>query len=109
MFKITSYMLRQLSWTSFFIALILIGAIWLTQSMRFIDVMLNQALPFSTFLNLILYLLPDLISFVLPSALLVSVIFVYNRLTTDQELIVFRSTGMSDWQLAKPTLILALF
>ncbi|MBL0941430.1 MAG: LptF/LptG family permease [Alphaproteobacteria bacterium] len=107
MFKITSYILRQLSWTTFFIALVLSGAIWLTQSLRFIDIVLNQGLPFSTFLNLIFYLLPDLISIVLPSALLGSVIFTYNRLTVDQELIVLRSVGVSDWQLTKPTLIVA--
>lgn len=107
MFKITSYILRQLSWTTFFIALVLSGAIWLTQSLRFIDIVLNQGLPFSTFLNLIFYLLPDLVSIVLPSALLGSVVFTYNRLTVDQELIVLRSVGVSDWQLAKPTLIVA--
>lgn len=107
MFKITSYILRQLSWTTFFVTLVLTGAIWLMQSMRFIDVILNQGLPFSTFLNLIFYLLPDLISFVLPSALLIGILFVYNRLTADQELIIFRSVGLSDLQLAKPTLILA--
>jgi lipopolysaccharide export system permease protein len=107
MLKITSYILRQLSWTTFFIALVLSGAIWLTQSLRFVDIVLNQGLPFSTFLNLIFYLLPDLISIVLPSALLGSIIFIYNRLTIDHELIVLRSAGLSNWQLAKPTLILA--
>ncbi len=107
MLKITYYIFRQLSLTTLFITIILTAAVWLTQSLRFVDGVLNKGLPIKTFFFIITMLLPDLISIVLPPALLIAVIYTYNRLIADQELIVMRSAGMSEWQLAKPAFIVA--
>ncbi|MEN8237111.1 MAG: LptF/LptG family permease [Pseudomonadota bacterium] len=107
MFKTTSYVLRQLFFVTLFVTLILTVAVWLTQSLRFIEVVVNKGLPITTFFYLVIFLLPDLVSVVLPGAFMVSILFIYNRLTADQELIVMRSIGLSNWQLAKPALILA--
>ena len=109
MLKITYYIFRQLSLTTIFLTAGLTAAIWLTQSLRFVDGVLNKGLPITTFFTLISYLLPDLISIVLPVSLLIAVIYAYNRLIADQELIVMRSAGMSHWQLAKPAILLASF
>lgn len=105
--KTIMYIIRQLSFATLFIAGVLTSAVWLTQSLRFVDVVLNKGLPFSTFFALIVYLIPDLIGVVLPIAVLIAVLFVYNRMTADNELIVMRATGMSNWQLASPALILS--
>ncbi|MGB0935226.1 MAG: LPS export ABC transporter permease LptF [Alphaproteobacteria bacterium] len=109
MLKITSYILRQLTFTTLFVTFVLTGAVWLTQSLRFVDGIINKGLPASTFFYLIIFLLPDLVSIVLPGAVLVSLMFVYNRLIADNELIVMRSSGLSNWQLAKAPLALGLF
>lgn len=108
MLKITYYIFRQLSLTTLFVGTILTLAVWLTQSLRFVDGVMNKGLPISAFLYLIIFLLPDLINVVLPAAFLVSIIYTYNRLIADHELPVMRSIGMSHWQLAKPAIILAL-
>lgn len=107
MLKITYYIFRQLTLTTLFLTILLTAAVWLTQSLRFVDGILNKGLPFNTFFYIISMLLPDLVSIVLPPALLVAVIYTYNRLIADQELVVMRSAGMSQWQLAKPAIILA--
>lgn len=107
MFKTTSYILRQLIFVTLFVTVILTAAVWLTQSLRFIDVVVNKGLPITTFFYLVIFLLPDLVSVVLPGAFMVSILFIYKKLTSDQELIVMRSIGLSNWQLAKPALILA--
>lgn len=107
MLKITYYIFRQLTLTTLFLTILLTAAVWLTQSLRFVDGILNKGLPFNTFFYIISMLLPDLVSIVLPPALLIAVIYTYNRLIADQELVVMRSAGMSQWQLAKPAVILA--
>ncbi len=107
MFKTTYYILRQLSFTTVLITMVLTGAIWLTQSLRFVNIVINKGLPISTFIELIMFLLPDLICVVLPGALLVATLYTYNRITADNELVVMRSIGMSNWQIAKPVIILA--
>jgi lipopolysaccharide export system permease protein len=105
MLKITYYIFRQLGLTTLFLTLILTAAVWLTQSLHFVDGVLNKGLPLRTFFLLILTLVPDLITIVLPASLLIAVIFTYNRLIADQELVVMRSAGMNHWQLAKPALM----
>lgn len=109
MLKITYYVFRQLSLTTLFLTIILTAAVWLTQSLRFVDGILNKGLPVKTFFMLVSYLLPDLISIVLPAALLIAIVYTYNRLIADQELSVMRSSGMSQWQLSKPAVVLAFF
>jgi lipopolysaccharide export system permease protein len=52
--------------------------------------------------------LPTFLSIVLPISLLAAVLFTYNRLTMDSELVVMRSAGLGPWGLAKPALILAV-
>ena len=79
----------------------------MTQSLKFIDSVINKGLPLNTFLYSVLLLIPDLVSIVLPGALLAAILYIYNKLIADQELPVMRAAGMSNWQLAKPAIMVA--
>jgi len=92
-----------------FITVVLTAAIWLTQSLRFIDFVMNRGLPMKTFFHLVMYLLPDLLGIILPIAFFIGIVFVYNRLTTDQELVVMRALGASNEKLTRPVLTLSGF
>lgn len=89
------------------ITLTLTGIIWLTQSLRFIDLIVNRGLDVSTFLYLSTLLIPSLLIVIMPIALFSSVLYVYNRLISDSELIVFKSAGLNRMSLAKPALFVA--
>jgi lipopolysaccharide export system permease protein len=104
---ITKYVFRQVGTVMFFITLCLTLAIWLTQSLRFVDLIVNRGLPVVEFLYLSMLLLPRFLVVVLPVALFASVLFTYNRLTMDSELIVCRAVGFSQAALARPALLLA--
>lgn len=86
--------------------MILTSAIWLTQCLRYVDVIVNKGLPVTDFFRLTVLLLPDIFGVVLPFSLFISILFIYNKLEQDHELIVFRSTGMSNFQLSVPTFLL---
>lgn len=105
---ITRYLLRQLVFSTFFIGMVLTVALWLTQSVRFIDTVLNRGLPLSTFFKLVAFLLPDLVAIILPVATLITVLFTYNRLFVDRELVVMRATGMSNLTITRPPLLLGI-
>ena len=47
---ITKYVLRQVGGVMFFVTLCLTLAIWLTQSLRFVDLIVNRGLPLTTYL-----------------------------------------------------------
>ena len=108
MLKLSKYIFRQLAITTLFLTMVLTVAMWLTQSLPFINIIINKDISLGTFLTLIMYLLPELITIILPGALLITILFKYNRLITDNELIVMRAFGMSNWQIAKPVVVLAL-
>lgn len=108
MLKITYYIFRQLSLSTLFISSILTLAVLLTQSLRFIDGVVNKGASISLFFYILICLLPNLIVNILPAALMVAMIYTYNKLITNQEVAVMRSAGMSNWQIAKPALIVTV-
>ncbi len=105
--QIDRYMLRQL-----LVALLastggLVALIWLTQSLRFIDLVVNRGLSMLVFLQLTGLLIPGFIAVILPITTYVVVQFVYMRFAGDREITVMRSAGLSPFALARPALILA--
>jgi lipopolysaccharide export system permease protein len=98
------YMIRQLVWPLFFIALAMAGVIWLTQSLRFVDLILNRGLPAHTFFYLAILVLPMVMSVLLPVSLFIAVVFAYTKMTMDSEIVVLQACGMSHGDLAKPAL-----
>lgn len=105
---VNRYMLRQLLLATAFVALALSFAMWLAQSLKMIDYMVNRGLPASRFMELVLLLLPGFLGVVLPISTAVGVIFVYNKLIQDSEMVVMRAAGMSPLQLARPAILLGL-
>ena len=105
---LTKYILRQLVWVTVFITLALTMAVWLSQSLRFMDYIVNRGLPVSDFLALMSLMLPRFFGVVLPIATFVAILFVYNKLANESELAVMRAAGLSQWQIAKPGVILAI-
>lgn len=101
------YILRQLVIVATLVTLTLTLAIWLTQSLRFVELIVNRGLSLQSYLYLTLLLLPSFLSLMLPVALFTSVLFTYNKLITDSELIVLRTVGLGPFQLARPALLLA--
>lgn len=108
MSRLTRYILRQLVPPLLFILVALVGVVWLTQSLRFVDLIVNRGLSASHFLYLTLLLLPGILAVIVPIALLCTVLFTYHRLSFDSEIIVMRAAGLSQRALAVPALILAL-
>lgn len=104
--RITIYILRQVLVTAIFILVTLTLAIWLTQSLRFIELIVNRGLGLGAFFYLTILLMPNFLSLVMPIALFMSTLFVYNRLTVDSELVVMRAVGFGPGQLARPAIVL---
>jgi lipopolysaccharide export system permease protein len=102
------YLVWQLLLPTLFVTLAFSGAVWLSQSLRFVDLIVNKGLPLTTFLYLTILLFPSLLLVILPFALFCAVLFAYHRLTLESELVVMQSVGLSHLQLALPGVVLAL-
>lgn len=101
------YVFVQLGIATLAITLALTFTVWLTQSLRLFDYIVNRGLPAEKFLVFALLLMPSFLTIVLPVSAFVTVLFVFNKLTTDSELTVMRACGLSPVQVARPALMLA--
>lgn len=109
MTRIDRYVLRQLLLALFAVSGGLVALIWLTQSLRFVELVVNRGLSFRAFFQLTSLLIPNFVAVILPITTFVVVQFVYQRLAGDRELTVMRAAGLSQAALARPALLLAVF
>jgi lipopolysaccharide export system permease protein len=106
MFGLTRYVLRQCLWAAVFVTVALTAAIWLTQSLRLVDLIVNRGLSAGLFLYLGALTLPRFVDIVLPIGIFIGVLFTYYRLISESEIVVMRAAGVSQLALAKPALLL---
>ncbi len=102
------YILRQLGLSLIAVTVALVALIWLTQSLRFVELVVNRGLTLRTFLELTGLLIPNFVAVILPITTFMVVQFVYQRLSGDRELTVMRAAGLSPWTLSRPGLSLAV-
>jgi lipopolysaccharide export system permease protein len=105
--RIDLYIFGQLFIALVLVTMGLVALIWLTQSLRFIQIIVNHGLSPLAFVKLTLLLVPSFIATILPITCFIVVLFIYVRLAGDRELTVMRAAGMSDFALARPALMIA--
>lgn len=107
MSRFSIYLLKQMSGPVLLITLMLAGMAWVTQAVRLLEVVAGQTDNALTYFKLTTLTMPRMLAYVLPISLFGGVLYSFNKLTQESELIVMSATGRSRWQLATPALILA--
>jgi lipopolysaccharide export system permease protein len=106
--RLDRYIFRQLFWALIAVTAGLTALIWLTQSLRFVELVVNRGLSLLVFMRLTGLLIPSFIAVILPITTYVVIQFVYQRLAGDREVTVMRAAGLSPFSLARPALAVAL-
>lgn len=101
------YLFKNLGIATVFVTFVLSVLIFLTQSLRFLELVINSGTSGSAFWVLTMLAIPRFFEIILPLAIMAGTFFVYNRMTIDSELVVVRSSGRSHMTLAKPAILLA--
>lgn len=105
---IDRYIFRHTLIATVFVTLVLAALVFLMQSLKLIDLVVNSgASGLFIWLQTFLYL-PGFFEIIMPIGMVAGVLFIYNRLTMDSELIVLRALGFSPFRLAQPALFLAV-
>jgi lipopolysaccharide export system permease protein len=102
------YLFSHLLWPTVLITVSLTGIVWLVQMLRFLDFILNRGLSLGDFLYLTGLMLPSLLLILLPITLAIAVIYTYNKLTMESELVVLNAVGISKWQLTRPAILMGV-
>ena len=108
MSAIPAYIFPQIGGPLLFFTFVLTGVVWLSQSLRMLDLVINQSQSAATYIYLTLLALPSLMALILPFALFCAVLYALNRLYTESELVVIWAAGFSRWAVAGPVIIIAI-
>lgn len=102
------YILKNLAVATVSVSVVLATVIVLTQSLRFLELVIDSGASSTSFWILTFLALPRFFEIILPLSLMAATIFIYNRMTMDAELIAVRAMGYSPMALARPALRLAV-
>lgn len=105
---ISRYIFDQVATPVFFFIFVFGGIAWLTNSLRMLDLIINQSQTILIYLYLTILMLPSLIALILPFALFGAVLYALNRLYIESELIVISAAGFSRWAIAYPVILVCL-
>ena len=106
--SISRYIFRT-TFSAFMVVLIsLTAVIWVTQALHDFDLVTSQGQTILVFMGITALIMPLLILVIAPIALLIAVVHVLNKLSTDSEIIVMNASGMSPWVLFRAFMIVAV-
>jgi len=107
MSRLSIYVLRQLAGPVALFSFLLTSVIWLSQSLRLLDLVFNRGQSAPTFVYLTLLILPGLLVIILPLAYFFGSLYGLHKLNADSELVIMQASGFSRSQLLAPVLICA--
>jgi lipopolysaccharide export system permease protein len=81
--------------------------VWLTQGLKFLNLIVETGIAISDYLYVSTLLMPPLLLLLSPISLFIAAILCYNRLYNSRELNVLMGIGISKLELLKPTLFIA--
>ncbi|HVJ55772.1 MAG TPA: LPS export ABC transporter permease LptF [Aliidongia sp.] len=105
---LTRYIFRQSIALTSFVTLVLTGAVLLITSLKLVELVVDRGEGTGIFIKLMVLSLPQILQLVLPIGCFIGVLFTYNKMITDSELVVMRACGLSQAKLARPALIVAI-
>ena len=89
--------------------LILTGLAWMMQIMSMMKFLISYGISFFSFVYLTSLMIPFIISIIVPFVTFIAVIFIYNKMITENEVTVMAASGLSPWQIAKPAIKLSIW
>ena len=103
MFLLSKYLVKSCALTTFVISLVLTMIIWLTQSLRLLDFIINGGAPMRLFLNMLIMTVPSFYEIILPISLAIGIAYSLNKFSSDSEIVVMQNSGISPIKLASGT------
>lgn len=108
MHTLPRYLLRNAALPTLLAMLVMLSLVWLLQSLKFLDFVVNKGLGLTTFLQLTGLLVPSLLTVILPLATFAGVAYSLKYLADESELTSLFASGWSRGWVLTPALLFAL-
>lgn len=104
---IDRYFTKQLLGVFVMLLLVLTGLAWMVQIISMMKFLMNYGVNLGSFLGLTTMMIPFIISIILPFVVFIAVLFVYNKMISDNEVTVWVASGCAPKRIARPALVFA--
>jgi lipopolysaccharide export system permease protein len=101
---IERYLFGQLLWPTLAATAALGGVALLSQTLSYLDILVDQGQTIGVFIKVVLLNMPQLMAMVLPVAVFVAALIALNRLHIEQEIVVCFAAGLSRWRVISPAI-----
>jgi len=93
----------------FFASFVVMNCVFfLVKLIPFLNVVLEMDIGFADFLRLFCYLFPNMFLYSIPMSAMMGVIICFTRLSADSEILVFKASGISLYQMLPPVILVSL-
>jgi lipopolysaccharide export system permease protein len=90
------------------ISLVLTGIVWLSRSLQYIDLIINKGLSLSSYFWFVSLIAPKILALLLPLITFVAIIYTYQKLKNESELLIIETCGLSKLFLMLPSIFFGL-
>ena len=102
------YLTKQSLIANLSLLTILLTLVWLTQSLKLINIIINQGISLALFFRLTLLIIPKFFVYIIPISMFLTTLLLYNKYHSDRELVVMQSLGFSAFNILKPAILTGL-
>ncbi len=96
-------------WPTFLVSMFIsVSIILATDMLTITEMIVNRGVDVGDIIGMLVYLLPDIISFSLPAVNLIAVVVAFLRFSSDSEIIALKSSGISLYQMLPPVVVFSL-
>ena len=74
--------------------LVLTGLAWMVQIMSMMKFLMNYGVKLTNFLGLTAMMIPFIVSIIVPYVTFIAILFVYNKMIGDNEVVVIAGSGI---------------
>ena len=106
---ISKYLLKAVVPYFIFCWLLTSVILFVQQASRYTEIFFNSNIPQNLIWQLTLALIPNVIAFTCPMAILIGTIIGLSKLQSDSELISIRASGLGNFQITMPVIFLGIF
>ncbi|MDR0967448.1 MAG: LptF/LptG family permease [Rickettsiales bacterium] len=100
------YLLRQIALFFVMLLLILTGLAWMLQILSMLKILIQYNVSIGGFMGLTTMLIPYIMTLIIPFAIFIATMFVYNRMISDREITVMMGAGLSPARIAHSAFLL---
>ena len=90
------------------ISLVLTGIVWLSRSLKYIDLIINKGLSLSSYFWFVSLIAPKILALLLPLISFVAIIYTYQKLKSESELLIVETIGLSKLFLMLPAILFGI-